>query len=104
MKSYKVEFIEQQMFVFDVQAENEEQAKEKGYDLLSESINNGTTHYFENGDRDIEHNYTYDVTGTDDDAFLPSTGGGFKEGLCVNCGEDITGNRNGQCPFCFNKK
>lgn len=103
MKSYKIEFTEMQKYVYGVQAKTEVEAIKCAEEMRIEANRMGTYHYHEYGDMETE-TMVYDVTGTDDDEFLPSTGGDFKEGICVNCGEDITGNRNGQCPFCWNKK
>jgi hypothetical protein len=70
--SYKVEFKEVQKYVFDVQAENEQEAITKGGELFSIAEDNGTLHYNEYGDKeaDLSEATVYDVTGTDDDTFL----------------------------------
>ena len=99
MKSYKVEI--EKTYCVDVQADTDKEAEDLAETMLDSYMKNGIEHYHQTGDTFFT---AYDVTGTDDDAFLASTGGGCKEGLCVNCGKDITGNRNGQCPFCWDKK
>lgn len=71
MKSYKVEFEEVQKFVFNVQAENEGQARKECYEKWHEAVESGTVHYHAWGDGQAEISTVYDVTGTDDDSFLP---------------------------------
>lgn len=70
MKLYKVEITQTEKYIIDVQAENEEQAKELATPLWNTANENGTEHYFSNGDIEIDFGTVYDVTGTDDDAFL----------------------------------
>lgn len=69
-KSYKVEFTEEQKFVFDIQADNEEEAKKLGCEAWHEAVENGTVHYNAVGDEEASISTVYDVTGTDDDTFL----------------------------------
>jgi len=74
MKSYKVEFTQTTTFVFDVQAENEEQARTDAEYEMTQSIRNGMTHHHITGESDAEISTVYDVTGTDDDAFMWTCG------------------------------
>jgi len=70
MKSYKVEFVETQKYVLDIQAENEEQARELATDEWNSRVDSDIIHYNEWGDTETEISMVYDVTGTDDDAFI----------------------------------
>jgi len=70
LKSYKVEIEEITTYIFDVQAENEQEAREKTANLWEEACNNGTYHYHETGDTTHDITEVFNVTGTDDDAFL----------------------------------
>jgi hypothetical protein len=68
LKSYKVEVREVQTYVFDVQAENEEEAKIKTVDLFTQQAESGMLQYHLTGDTEIMEDYTvFDVTGTDDE-------------------------------------
>lgn len=73
MTSYKIEFTETQRYVFDVQAENEQEARARGYEEWHKAVEMGMVHYFAIGDADTEISTVYDVTGSDDDAFLEET-------------------------------
>jgi hypothetical protein len=70
MKSYKVEITETVTYVFDVQAQDEQEASDQATILMAEANNNGTYHYHQTGDTIQEVSTVYDVTGTDDDAFI----------------------------------
>jgi hypothetical protein len=70
MKSYKVEVEEIHTYVFDVQAKTEAEAKEIGKNKWEEACESGMQHYHETGDTRSDMGTVYDVTGTDDDAFI----------------------------------
>jgi len=70
MKSYKVEVEEITTYVFDIQAENEEEAREKCATQWEEVASAGTHHYYETGDTRTSIESVFDVTGTDDDNFI----------------------------------
>ena len=70
LNSYKVEISEVQKYIFDIQAESEEKAKELVEKEWNDNVNTGTVHLFEYGDREMDITEIYDVTDTDDDAFL----------------------------------
>lgn len=78
-KYYKVEITRSQKFVVDIQAENEEQAKEKMWKEFDGIENSGTLHFYEQDDEETEISAVYDVTGTDD---APQ--------VCEVCGKDET--------------
>jgi hypothetical protein len=69
MQSYKIEISEVKKYIFDVQAENEDEARTKGYEAWHEAVENGMVHYNAIGDADTDISMVYDVTGSDDDAF-----------------------------------
>ena len=60
MNKYKVEFYQTETFVVDVYAESEQEATDKA----SEEYSKGN--YQETGHLDVNVNYVYDVTDTDD--------------------------------------
>lgn len=70
MKSYKVEIQEIQKYIIDVQADNEQEAEKQAYKIYQEDVELGIIHFKENGDMEAEIGLVFDVTGTDDDAFL----------------------------------
>lgn len=70
MRSYKVEIIETQKYVLDIQAESEAEAEKKAYAKYQELEESNIKHYHEYGDLEAEVGLVYDVTGSDDDAFL----------------------------------
>lgn len=63
---YKVEIKQTDTFVVDVEAENEEQAKEFALEQWNGIAANGTQHYYQQGDTEVDFGTVYDVTGTDD--------------------------------------
>ena len=63
MNKYKVEFVHKEFFVFDVLANNEEEARKKASDIV---IKNGLDALHENRDPETEIDTVYDVTNTDD--------------------------------------
>lgn len=60
MNRYKVEFVQKETFIVDVEAQNEAEAV-----LLAETKWNAGT-YQETGDLDVSTGTVYDVTNTDD--------------------------------------
>lgn len=69
--SYKVEITQSQTYVFDIQANTEQEADALGYSMFDEKEKAGVLHYHEFGDASLSAT-SYDVTGTDDDAFINS--------------------------------
>lgn len=66
MGKFKVEFIQSQVYVIDVEARTEEEAKDKASKRWNEVCEGGTYHYHEVGDPLVEVGTVYDVTNTDD--------------------------------------
>lgn len=66
MRSYKIEIVQTDKYIVDVQAENEEQAKAKATTEWNALADNGMQHYHQHGDTEVEFGTVYDVTGTDD--------------------------------------
>ena len=62
---YKVEIKESIIYIIDVLAKDEEEAKKKATVKWKECCNNGTYHYHETGN-DSDFGSVYDVTNTDD--------------------------------------
>jgi hypothetical protein len=69
MKSYKVEIVQTETFIVDVQAEDEGEATDKATMLWDEACESGISHYLQVGDTIMEFGAVYDVTDTDDDVF-----------------------------------
>ena len=63
MKKYKVEFIETEIYIVDVYADDEQEASDKATQLF------GDGNYQETGDINVDINCVYDVTNTDDPFF-----------------------------------
>ena len=70
-KKYKVEFKQSNTYVFDILAENEEEAKTLARAEFDEAKANDVLHYHENRDEEVETGNVYDVSGTDDPFSLP---------------------------------
>lgn len=60
MKKYKVEMIQTETFIVDVEAESEQEATDKATILFGEG------NYYEMGDCEVNTGTVYDVTNTDD--------------------------------------
>ncbi len=65
MKSYKIEI--EKTYCIDVQADTDKEAEDLAETMLDSYMKNGIEHYHQTGDTVFT---AYDVTGTDDDAFL----------------------------------
>lgn len=65
-KKYKVEFIQSETFVVDVLANTEEEARKLAERKWKEICENGTEHYHQSCDPQIEQGLIYDVTETED--------------------------------------
>jgi hypothetical protein len=70
MKSYKVELVQTEAFVVDVRAEDEQEASDKATKAFSDLVAGGMAHYNQTGQTETNISAVYDVTGTDDDAFI----------------------------------
>lgn len=67
MQKYKVEFIETSIYIVDVLAKDEKEAKEKAQEkFYSEIKAQGLEHNYQVGDTDSQTGTVYDVTNTDD--------------------------------------
>lgn len=66
MNKYKIEFIQKETFVVDVEAENEKEAREKAEKKWQDINSVGVGHYHQVGDMETERGNVYDVTNTDD--------------------------------------
>lgn len=71
MKKYKVEVIQKDTYIVDVEAKNEAEATEKATTKWNEIAESGTHHYHQIGDTENEIGTIYDVSDTDD-PFNPS--------------------------------
>jgi len=70
MNSYKIEIVQTEKYIVDVQAKNEKEAKKKSTTEWDKIIDSGTQHYHQIGDIEETFGTVYDVTGTDDDSFI----------------------------------
>jgi hypothetical protein len=66
MKKYKVEIVQKEIFVVDVKAESEKEAKKIATDVWNGIAHVGTYHYRQQGDTQMDFGIIYDVTETDD--------------------------------------
>jgi hypothetical protein len=66
MNKYKVEFTTTQKHVIDVQAINEQEARELVITYYNQKVDTDTLHYYEYGDEETEISTVFDVTNTDD--------------------------------------
>jgi hypothetical protein len=66
MQKYKVEFSETHTYVVDVEANDEQEARNKADKKWLEVQNNGTWHQHEVNDAQTEISQVYNVTHTDD--------------------------------------
>lgn len=66
MKKYKVEFIQKEIFVVDVLAEDKIEAEIKAGVEFDKITDNNTEHYYQIGDKEMYIEMIYDVTDTDD--------------------------------------
>lgn len=66
MHRYKVEIIQTEKYVVDVLAKNEAEARGHAEEKWNKIAGNGTAHYHQQGDTEMEYGIVYDVTNTDD--------------------------------------
>lgn len=66
MNKYKIEFIQKEVFVVDVEAPNEDLAKVIAKKKWNDIADAGIYHYYATGDPEVEIGTVYDVTNTDD--------------------------------------
>jgi hypothetical protein len=63
---YKVEVLDTKTYIVDVLATNEDEATSKAFKAYNQHYKEGTLHYYEMGDDEINVGVIYDVTDTDD--------------------------------------
>jgi|TARA_R100001530_G_scaffold1410_2_gene2564 hypothetical protein len=66
MNKYKIEIIQTQIYIVDVTAKDESEAKDKANTKWNEIAKSGTHHLHEDRDPETEFGIIYDVTETDD--------------------------------------
>lgn len=66
MNNYKVEFVQRDTYVIDVEAKDEQEAKKFAWIDWDLSVKNSTIHMHQSRDPEIEIETVYDVTNTDD--------------------------------------
>lgn len=66
MNKYKVEIKQTDTFIVDVLADNENRARELAEIKWNDIADNGTYHYYQDGDTEIDFGTIFDVSGTDD--------------------------------------
>lgn len=66
MNKYKIQITQSDTYCVDIQANTEAEARELVAKYWNEIADNGTQHYYQDGDTTTEITTVYDVTNTDD--------------------------------------
>lgn len=96
-RKYKVEFVQTEKFVIDVVAKSEAEAIELAKPEWERVAENGTYHYHQSQEAEVEVGIVYDVTNTDD-SFDPVNcihSECDQEGDCKICGVNVLSTNNG---------
>ena len=61
MNNYKVQIKQEEFYIIDVVARDEEEAQKKAIKKWNEVADNGTFHYYQDGDTETTIKHIYDV-------------------------------------------
>lgn len=102
MRNYKVEIVQIERYILDIQAGSAEEAKVKATKEWNEIADNGishksTAHYYQHGDTETDFGTVYDVTGTDDAVEENQKGERIE---CSHCLRFVYPEEDNTCRYC----